>query len=38
MISKAAHIQKLNRRQKVVKEESEKLIAQFPIGVVSYFG
>jgi hypothetical protein len=38
MISKALHIQKLNKQQKIVMEESAKVVAQFRIGVVPYFG
>jgi hypothetical protein len=39
MISNPAYgIQKLNKRQNVVKEGSAKMVAQFRIGVVGYFG
>jgi hypothetical protein len=38
MISNAAYIKKLNKSQKVVKEGSAKIVVQFWIGVVPYFG
>jgi hypothetical protein len=38
MIQNAAYIQKLNKSQTVVKEESAKMVAQFRIGVLPYLG
>jgi hypothetical protein len=38
MISNAGYIKKLNERQKVVKEGSAQMVAQFQIGVIPYFG
>jgi hypothetical protein len=38
MISNAAYIQKLNKSQEVANEGSAKMVAQFRIGVVPYFG
>jgi hypothetical protein len=38
MISNASYIQKPNKSQEVVREESGKMVAQFPAGVVHYFG
>jgi hypothetical protein len=38
MIWNAKYIQKLNKSQKVAKEWSAKMIAQFPIAMVLYFG
>jgi hypothetical protein len=38
MISNAAYIQKLNKTPKIVKEGSAKMVAQFKIGVVTFFG
>jgi hypothetical protein len=38
MISNAAFIQKLNKSQKSVKEGSVEMVAQFQIGMITYFG
>jgi hypothetical protein len=38
MISNATYAQKRNKSQKVVKEGSAKMIAQFRIKMVPYFG
>jgi hypothetical protein len=38
MISNAAYTRKPNKNQKVVKEGSSKMVSQFGIRVVPYFG
>jgi hypothetical protein len=38
MLSNADYTTKLNKSQKIVKEKSAKMVAQFRIGVVPYFG
>jgi hypothetical protein len=38
MISNAAYIKKLNKSQKVAKNLSPEMVAQFRIGVVPNFG
>jgi hypothetical protein len=37
-MSNVAYIPKLNKSQNVVKEGSAKMVAEFQIGVVPYFG
>jgi hypothetical protein len=38
MISNAAYITRVNESQKVVKEGSAKMVAEFRIEMVPYFG